>query len=177
LGTLSTDSIAPKHQKELAQLRRSRGRSVRRIIIGSVALFLFFGIVSFLSSDTDTGHQGINAARKTLLVNGFSWAPDLITKQENYSAWLSSHGLGIEIRAFEKISYGLLHTASYAGSVQGTPLIGPLYVGLHFGFLRIAFLIISCWRLWAFVLLASAASVAWAKRLHTGRDMLGVWML
>ncbi len=167
---LSADSISRQHRKDLQHLKR-RGSWVRLIIASALALSIFVPGVLWWS---EVAGPGGGSARQALFLSGGGWARDLLQTQSEYREWLRFVALPIEVRLFDALSEALFYSARVIGGDRvDLSFASSVFVSIHFALLRLAFILVCCWKLW---LLALGVGVYLSRdrwRSYTADDMLG----
>jgi hypothetical protein len=172
VSTSTLDTVSETQQEELAKLRSGRRRATVYILIGFVLLI----VISFsLSSVPNTlkGREGLESSRRELLRLGGDSIENLSNSQRGYAVWLAAHGLEIERRLFTHASYLTFWSLSQSARGGDSGFFNNLVIALHAAVIRIAFVIIACWRLWV---AGALLAILWAFRgwkPYSGRDILG----
>ncbi len=102
------------------------------------------------------------------------WSQELADKQSQYSAWLDQHGAGFEVKLFEDISSLIFRSAEhFAGERGELSIFSRLCVSALFAFLRLAFVIIACWRVWVAALVIAVVVSHFGVKPYIADDILG----
>lgn len=171
------ESIGSDPSRELANLRRRRIGLFRLIAFSLVTLVALY----LLSASLTRGaleRARFEVSQRELVATGFPWTRDLLGQQEWYRSWLSSHGTFLEVNAFDRVSELLFSSAAFLAGQQSEhsyfSFLTDLGVALHFGALRILFIVLASLRLWLSAVIVAFAMGVYAVRLHLGRDLLGL---
>lgn len=171
------DSISHEHEREFAELKRSRSAMVRFLVALLACLGLLLLVVSSLFT-IKAGDASVEDARSALLATQLEWTRPFVAAQGEYSQWLRRHGTATEVELFDHLSLLLFRSgASYGAQFQDgsrPSLVSQVYFGLHGGVLRMAFLVVSSWRLWLVVVVAVMVWSFYRLRVHTATDLLGL---
>jgi hypothetical protein len=150
---------------------------VRFGVVVAALLGLLFFLVSSLST-FEAGDITVEGARSDLLASQLEWTRPFVASQMEYAGWLRRHGTAGEAEFFEQISTILFRSgASYSAQFRDDSepsVFSRVYFSLHGGALRVAFLLVSSWRLWLVVIGGVMMWSFFRLRLHTGADLLGV---
>lgn len=169
------DKIASQQQEEFAKLKSGK-KGYLRWVLGAVAILIVCSFIFEIVPGHVKGKEALDRARQELLSSGQPWGRNLNTVQREYRLWLSDHGIGPELRAFDQISQLIFFSASRITQGSGgsdLSLVGNALVSVHFALIRIAFVILACWRLW-FIAIMLAAVYRWKNwRVYNGEDILG----
>ncbi len=121
--------------------------------------------------------KSLLSSRSDLLRSGSSWGPELVERQENYRAWLESHGTKLELRLFGYTSSAIFRLAAPTAEVQSrennVSLVGNLTVASYFAALRVSFVVLACLRLWIFAVFLAVCAGLLSLKVHKGNDLLG----
>jgi hypothetical protein len=171
--TVSTiDKVSAAHQEELAKLKTGKKRLTFVVVSLFAALFIF----SFLASSIPnalTGDQGLERARQELVISSSDWGRNLSHDQQTYALWLKKHGLEIEQRLYTQASQVIFSSATKIESYGVGEFVSKFLATLHFSFLRVAFVLVACWRIWIVGIVLAALYVYWNWRVYLGQDILG----
>ena len=165
------DSLT-KHHKDFARLRRSfRGGSLKPI-----ALILFLALAGFfMSSSVISREQATQLRALSSEVSGLApaWGGQLVQTHAAARRWLMDHGTASEVSAFDSTAMLLFRSAVSLGSGSPDSVLIKLYGIGHLGLMRVIFIVIACWRIWAVTILAAGLYAFLKVRPYTGRDLLG----
>lgn len=171
------DSISHEHEREFAELKRSRSTMVRFAVVTTACVGLLLFLLSSLSS-FQAGEDTLEGARAELLATRLEWARPFVVAQGEYAQWLRQHGTVTEIEFFNHLSKLLFRSgASYGAEFRDgsePSVFSKVYFGLHGGVMRVAFVLISSWRLWLVVVAGVMVWSFYRLRVHTGSDILGM---
>jgi hypothetical protein len=177
LSSYIDKSLTSDQNKELRRLKRTRSRRIMRacLLLLVVALIgLHFKKHVFINENADLN---IESARKILTHENTEWPAALSHEQLSLEEWLKRRGTGIEIYLFDKASALL-----FISAVKSLPLetktsdlgiFEGFYLSMHFGILRIAFILIACFRLWLIIIAFSLYRGMRFKKAYAGPDMMG----
>jgi hypothetical protein len=171
------DSINSEHEREFAELKRSRRKVVRFAVGGAALVYMFMLLFSALSGVAPV-RGSLDVARTELLSSGLPEVRAIADTHAGLARWLHDHGTGGESAVFERVARSTFGSAtSFAerfrdGSEPG--IFSRIYLGLHGGILRLAFVVLSGWRLWVVAILGVMCWVYMRIRVHTDDDILGV---
>lgn len=171
------DSLNSEHEREFAELKRSRLAVVRYLVAGAAV----FGLVLFLMSafsGEPPPRGGLDVARRELVTSGVVEVREIVSTHAELVDWLRRNATAGEAALFERVALGVFASAATfsRGSRDGSHLgvFARAYLGLHSGVLRATFILISGWRLWVVAVLATGCWVYIRFRVHAGLDLLGV---
>lgn len=174
MAALSPDTISRKHKKELAQLRRNK-RSL--LLLGTMLLAsasVLWAAWALLSSDAAQEARTFRNRRDELAASGLDWSDEFLERQLRYQTWLGRYGFGIDERVFELVSSALLQSAAASQSERRSlSFLRRAVVSLHFALLRIAFIVIACWKLWVLALIYGIVGARRKLRAYRADDLLG----
>lgn len=166
------DKISAAHQEELAKLKSGK-RS------WTVLLFVLCGLLLLLSITISSvpsalkGREGLERARQEMLGRASQQAAGLSESQREYGQWLQVHGLEIERRIYNQLSQLLFVSAANVAQPGSGTFFSNLLVALHSSLLRVAFILIACWRLWIVGIVLAALYAYRGWKAYDGDDILG----
>ncbi len=168
-------SLSSNQGIELRRLRKTRSRRLLHIL-----LFCFFIILvgyHFKKSVFvgDTNVFDVENLRSEFSLAKSNWAQKFNNEQLSMQSWLERRGTSIELELFNKISGFIYISAakSFDSSSDDMSIFPALYLSVHRGVLRVAFILIACFRLWLLVILYSAYRGYKTNLVYKGDDMLG----
>ncbi len=171
----NSDNISRRHKQELAKLRGGLQSFLPRLVLFAICSLVLWGATLIIAGDGARFAEDLRHARTGLTNIGTSWTEDLLHRQETLHAWLASYSFAFEHKVFTKLSQLILQSAVALGATrQDDPsTIADIYIALHFGLLRVAFLCVACFRLWCLALIAAAVSGFFSWRVYRKPDILG----
>jgi len=178
LSSSTSDSLSSSHEQELARFRQSRFGRVFRLVFNLCLVTFVIGltVLSFVPQETD--EQAIERARFELNSQSGTWGKQFSEQQSLYRAWFLKHGTSGERKIFDDVILGLTYSITnyikhVSGSGEAAGIVTNLLISLHFGLLRVAFLVVACWRLWI-LFVGIACYRGWKSwKVHSGPDLLG----
>ena len=177
MATQIEQSLSSTQNKELKRLKRTRSRRI-------LHTFLFFFFLIFLGYyfkkrvfTDDINSATLESARSELTELGIPWTQNLNKDQLALQSWIERRGTAIEVDLFSKVSTVLFISAkkSLVGKINEGELglISSFYLSLHYGLLRVSFIIIACFRLWLIVVAFAIYRGYKSLKSYDGPDMLG----
>jgi hypothetical protein len=177
LAQLLSDPIARKHQRDFAAIVGQRkGFGFRALVLFGAICVALFVLISYIGNSGAAGDT-VQLARKALARSGAVQNPAFFEKHTEYQEWLRSRGTASEQQFFDTVSQLLFRSA--AGVAQGLApreelsFFRSLYISMHFALLRMVFVLVVSWRLWAFAILLAVALEYFAIKVHEADDILG----
>lgn len=169
-----SDKMSRAQQQGMAQLRGAKRDILRPILLAITVLVVAFLIFSAFTT-LRVGNENLDKARRELLNINQPWARNLSAQQKVYRDWIIRHGTGGELAAYDAASQVLFRSATTIGPGGGeTPgLFTSGYLSLHFGVMRLCFLLLASLRIWVVTIIAA---VLWRRskhKVHQGDDLLG----
>jgi hypothetical protein len=170
-------SLSSKHQRELQGLRNSlkSNQGLRLFLV----LFTLFGVLLggiYLYLTMQFGVGTLETSRQALVAEGFGWGTDFAHAQLAYSDWLHRRGTFKEAELFDHLSELLFKSATAVGAnqrVESANLVGKMYLSLHFGLMRLIFVLIAGWKVWMVAIGLGLIFSHMAFLPYAGSDFLG----
>ena len=170
------ENLSSNQRKELRRLRRGRSQFfLRLILISLVGLIVLYSFQPNLFV-FNLGSNSIEEARNELISQKVDWAHALSREQATLADWLDRRGAAYEGSIFNYISKAILFSAANLSSRSDAADLSPLlsvYLALHFGLLRVAFIITACSRLWVLLLLYGVYRGFRAWKPYVANDIAG----
>jgi hypothetical protein len=166
------DKISEAHQEEFAKLKAGRRQTTYLFIFLLTALF----VISFAASSVPSAskaREGLERARQEMRARGNDWADTLSEEQSSYALWLKNHGLEIERRIYTQAGHFVFWSVTQVTGAADNSFLSSLLITLHSSLLRVAFILIACWRIWIVGAIIAAIYAARNWKGYFGRDILG----
>lgn len=161
-----------EHKNELARLKGGRIKLFLRLTLGVLGLVLLIWLWrSFIGSDSS--EYSLFDVKRELAQKELKWADDLSASQEEYQEWFLHRGSRTELYLFDNTSLLILSSAASIGDGGGTNFLRRSYISLHFGLLRISFILFACFRYWLVAIIGAAIWAVYTFKVYQGKDFLG----
>ncbi len=174
MANVLNDPLADTREKEFSNLQ-SRGKGGPLRVFYLIAVALLCAVVTIVIVSQSRSALSIEKAREQLLAVDLSWARNLSKQQSDYQQWLERHGTRLEKAVFDQSSELVFHSSLFFVDLGRSHSLSFLNVilAIHFGVLRVFFVIVACWRVWFVVALLAAVRQFFKLRVHQGSDFLG----
>lgn len=171
-----TDWLVKRHKRDFASLRSGRRRTIRAIFLIAVFLVLAFAISQLLQHSVSE-FGGVEQLADQLLASQLDWSESLVSSFQEQRDWLLRHGTDFERNFYDNLAGSVFRYAASSSVLHdnhgGLSFFGKLTFSFLNALLRVAFVLLVCWRIWLAAAVLAAAAGYTTCRLHTGRDILG----
>lgn len=170
------DSLRSNQRKELQRLRRTRSRRIFRLVLAAGLLLFLASLANRYYFPSDHRGQDFELLRRDVVGSGAAWANELSGEQYALQEWLHRRGTSFEQKLFERFSNYIFLSAvniNRRGVEQDPGLFKNFWIGLHFGLLRVVFVILACARLFLVIMIYAAYRGYKSRKVFEGPDLLG----